>query len=279
MALNIAVCIKPVPDPKYYDRVTIDPVKKTIVRVGITTIINPVDKNAIEAAIRLKEQFGGRVVVISMAPPNAAENLREALAMGADEAFLISDRAFAGADTLATSYTLAAGIRKTGLDFDLIFCGTESADGATSQVSSQLGEWLGVPHLRNVFYFETIEEKKYRLKTKIENGYMEWEASAPLVLAVSREINKPRYTSIMGVIKAKNKKLEIWGFADLNLEPEKIGIAGSPTQPGAIFTPNIKRKGEKVAGDPEEIVKLILEILRAGGVTLEGSITPTEGGY
>lgn len=277
MALNIAVCIKPVPNPDHYDRVTIDPVKKTIVRDGIPTIINPVDKNAIEAALKLKESFGGKVVVITMAPPNAVENLREALAMGADEAYLISDRAFAGADTLATSYTLAAGLRKTGIDYDLILCGTESADGATAQVSSQLGEWLRIPHLWNVFEFKALEEKKYLLKTKIENGYMEWEASAPLVLAVSREINKPRYTSIMGVIKAKNKKLEVLSNQDLKLEPEKIGLAGSPTQAGKVFTPDLKRKSERVEGEPDEVVELILEKLRLGGVALEREITPEEG--
>ncbi len=278
MALNIAVCIKPVPDPKNYDKVTIDPVSKTVVRAGIPTIINPVDKNAIEAALRLKEQFGGKVVIISMAPPDAADKLREALAMGADEAYLLSDRAFAGADTWATSYTLAVGLQKTGLDFDIVFCGAESADGATAQVSSQLGEWLRVPHLWNVFAFEALEEKKYHVKTKIENGYMEWEAAAPLVVAVSREINKPRYTSIMGVMKAKNKKLESWGVAELNPKRDKIGLLGSPTQPGDIFTPDLKRKSEKISGDPEEIVKTILEKLRAGGLALEGSNYTCEGG-
>ena len=269
MALNIAACIKPVPDPKNYDKVTIDPVSKTIVRAGIPTIINPVDKNAIEAALKLKEQFGGKVVIISMAPPNAVENLREALAMGADEAYLLSDRAFAGADTWATSYTLAEGLKKTGLAYDIVFCGVESADGATAQVSSQLGEWLGVPHLWNVFELEARDENNYRLKTKLENGYMEWEAKTPLVLAVSREINKPRYTSIMGVMKAKNKKLVTWGFSELKPEPDKIGLIGSPTQPGAIFTPDMKRKSEKISGDTEEVVKIIIDKLRAGGIALE----------
>jgi len=208
MALNIAVCMKPVPDPKYYDKIIIDPVHKTIVRSGIPTILNPVDKNALEAALQLKEKFGGKVAVISMAPPNVAENLREALAQGADEAYFLSDRAFAGADTLATSYTLAQGLKKIGVSFDLVFCGAESADGATAQVSSQLGEWLGVPHLWNVFYLEAKGEKEYYLKTKIENGYMEWEAQGPLVLDVSREINKPRYTSNMGIMKAKDHKMD-----------------------------------------------------------------------
>lgn len=165
MSLNIVVCIKPVPDPQYYDKVSIDPVTKRITREGIPTIINPVDKNGIEAALQLKKSYGGKVTVITMAPPNATENIKEALAMGADEGVLLSDRAFGGADTLATSYTLAKGIEKLG-EFDIVFCGTESADGATAQVSSQLGEWLKVPHLWNVFNIEPQNEKSLKVKTK-----------------------------------------------------------------------------------------------------------------
>lgn len=277
MALNIAICIKPVPDPKYYDKVTIDPVSKTITRTGIPTIINPVDKNAIEAGLKLKEQFGGKVIVVSMAPPNAVDNLREALAMGADEAYLLSDRAFAGADTLATSYVLAEGIKRVG-DFDLVLCGAESSDGATAQVPSQLGEWLGFPHLWNVIALEALEEKKYYLKTKVENGYMEWEAIAPMVLGVAREISKPRFTSIMGIMKAKSKKLVTWSQADLNLNSDFIGLKGSPTQPGDIFAPNLKRKSEKVTGETEQVVNVILARLRTGGVALEATAPSCEGG-
>jgi electron transfer flavoprotein beta subunit len=206
MSLNIVVCIKPVPDPQYYDKVSIDPVTKRITREGIPTIINPVDKNGIEAALQLKKSYGGKVTVITMAPPNATENIKEALAMGADEGVLLSDRAFGGADTLATSYTLAKGIEKLG-EFDIVFCGTESADGATAQVSSQLGEWLKVPHLWNVFNIEPQNEKSLKVKTKIENGSMEWEIKLPCLLGVSRDLNKPRFTSALGIIKAKNKPL------------------------------------------------------------------------
>ena len=169
MALKIVVCIKPVPDPDYYDKVSIDPVTKRITREGIPTIINPVDKNGIEAALKLKAQYGGKVTVLTMAPPNATENLKEALAMGADEAVLLSDRAFGGADTLATSYTLAKGIEKLG-EYDIIFCGTESADGATAQVSSQLGEWLGIPHLWNVYNIEAQSEESFKVKPKVEKA-------------------------------------------------------------------------------------------------------------
>lgn len=268
MALNIVVCIKPVPDPAYYDKVSIDPVTKRITREGIPTIINPVDKNAIEAALQLKSAYGGKVTVITMAPPNATENLREALAMGADEGILLSDRAFGGADTLATSYTLAKGIEKLG-SFDIVFCGAESADGATAQVSSQLGEWLGVPHLWNVFALEAPEEKQLRVKTKIENGAMEWEIKAPCLLAVAREVNKPRFISAMGIIKAKNKPISTWGKADLIVEDSRLGLEGSPTKAGGVFTPDLKRKGEMLKGDPEQIVEEILQRLRAGGISID----------
>ncbi|MDR1378947.1 MAG: electron transfer flavoprotein subunit beta/FixA family protein [Synergistaceae bacterium] len=275
MAYNVVVCVKPVPDPKHYDKVTIDPVKKTITRTGIPTLVNPVDKSAIELALQLRERYGGSVVVISMAPPNADEILREVLAMGADEAYLLSDRAFGGADTLATSYTLYHGIKKIeaakGFSFDFVLCGSESADGATAQVSSQLGEWLGSPHLWNVFELEGTSEEAFALKTKMENGYMEWVGYTPLVLGVAREIRKPRFTSIMGIMKAKNKPLTVWGRADLSeAEDTYLGLAGSPTQPGEIFSPDLKRSGELFTGTSEEIVGRVVTILRSNGVVVGG---------
>lgn len=279
MALRIVVCIKPVPDPDYYDKVSIDPVTKRITREGIPTIINPVDKNGIEAALKLKAQYGGKVTVLTMAPPNATENLKEALAMGADEAVLLSDRAFGGADTLATSYTLAKGIEKIG-GFDIVLCGTESADGATAQVSSQLGEWLGVPHLWSVFNMEALSEECLKIKTKAENGFMEWEIKLPCLLGVSRELNKPRFISAMGIIKAKNKPISIWGKADLKVEDERLGLTGSPTKAGEIFTPDLKRKGEMLTGSVEEIADAIIEKLRAAGVNIptKGDACIIEGG-
>lgn len=267
MALRIVVCIKPVPDPEYYDKVSIDPTTKRITREGIPTIINPVDKNGIEAALQLKKTYGGKVTVITMAPPNATENLREALAMGADEAVLLSDRAFGGADTLATSYTLAKGIEKLE-GFDIVFCGAESADGATAQVSSQLGEWLKVPHLWNVFSMESQDERSLLVKTKVENGSMEWEIKLPCLLGVARELNKPRFTSAMGIIKAKNKPISVWGKSDLTAEDERLGLTGSPTKAGAVFTPDMKRKSEMLTGSVEEMVDKLIEKLRAAGVNV-----------
>ncbi len=279
MPLRIVVCIKPVPDPQYYDKVSIDPGTKRITREGIPTIINPVDKNGIEAALQLKKEYGGKVTVITMAPPDTVENLREALAMGADEAVLLSDRAFGGADTLATSYTLAKGIEKLG-SFDIVFCGSESADGATAQVSSQLGEWLEVPHLWNVFEMEAQDEKALRVRTKVENGFMEWEVRLPCVLGISRELNKPRFISAMGIIKAKSKPVSIWGKSDLDVEAARLGLDGSPTKAGAIYTPELKRKGEILSGPIEEMVDTVIEKLRAAGISIpdHGDSCTCEGG-
>jgi electron transfer flavoprotein beta subunit len=277
MAYHVAVCVKPVPDPKHYDKVTIDPVKKTITRIGIPTIPNPVDKNAIEAALRLRERYTGVVVVLSMAPPEARDTLKEALAMGADRAYLLSDRAFGGADTLATSYTLCQGLRKIeveqGFKFDFILCGCESADGATAQVSSQLGEWLGIPHLWNVSALEIAhveqQESTFLFTTKLENGCMEWEGRPPIVLGVSRDLNKPRFTSAMGIVKAKNKPLTVWSRCDLDVaEDAWLGIKGSPTQAGEIFLPDLRRSSERIDGSAEEVTARILSVLRANGVAL-----------
>jgi electron transfer flavoprotein beta subunit len=210
-----------------------------------------------------------------MAPPNADEILREALAIGADEAYLLSDRAFGGADTLATSYTLFHGLKKIeaakGIAFDFVLCGGESADGATAQVSSQLGVWLGWPHLWNVSGVEESEGGAFSIKTKLENGHTEWTGRAPLVLGVARELTKPRFTSVIGIMKAKSKPLTVWGRGDLpEAENAYLGLPGSPTQPGEIFTPDMRRAGEALSGTPEEIAARVVTLLRANGVVLGG---------
>ena len=267
MSLRVAVFIKPVPDPQHYDKITIDPVSKTITRQGVPTIINPLDRHAIEAALQVKEKFGGRVTVVTMSPPSAETELREALAMGADGAYLLTDRAFAGADTWATSYTLAQCVKQLG-GFDLIFTGAESADGATAQVPAQVAEWLDIAHVWNVCFYDILDDH-VSAKMKIENGYIEFELRLPALLAVTRDVNKPRYTSLMGVMKAKKKPLTVLTKSDLNLDYGCIGLNGSPTQPGDIFSPSISRKGEIVDGDPEAISAQLIAKLRAAGITIE----------
>lgn len=262
--MNIAVCVKPVPDPKHYGKITIDPVTKLLKRQGVPTVINPADKNAIEAALQLKEQFGGKVVLLSMAPTSARETLTEGLAMGADEAFLLSDRAFVGSDTLATARVLAAGLRKIG-ETDLVLTGSESADSGTSHIPSQLGEMMGCAHL-NCLTEIKLEASTLKMKSKIENGYAEYEGGLPMVLGVAREINTPRYTSLMGVVTAGKKPFTIWGLDDLGLDPACVGLAGSPTRPGELHMPGHGRKSKMLAGEPGDIADKILVILRSAGV-------------
>ena len=268
--INIAVCVKPVPDPKYYDRVGIDPVKKTIMRASVPTIINPVDRNALETALQIRESRGGVVTLISMAPPSAETEMRKMLAMGADDAYLLSDRAFGGSDTLATSYIISSGIKhiekQTGRHYDLIVCGSESADGATSQVSSQIGEWLEQPHLWNVTAFNCADDHFYA-RTKIENGYAEWNGKLPVVLGVARDINTPRFTSVMAVMKAKNKPYTVLNRQDMpELDDRYLGLKGSPTKAGQLFEPHLGRSGTVLSGSVEDKVKKVLNLLIAHGV-------------
>ena len=276
MGFKFAVCIIPVPDPTHYDKIRIDPVRKTVVREGIPTIMNPCDKHAMEAALQLRG-VDGEVTVITMAPPNAEETLREALAMGADAAILLTDRAFAGADTWATSYTLAAGLRKAG-NFDIVITGTESADGATTQVPAQLAEWLGWPHLWNAVGIEKSSDSGLRIRTKSETEWSDYQVTLPCLLAVSRESNKPRLTSLMGVMKAKKKPLTVWSRPDLEVDGALLGMAGSPTQPGAIYEPELGRKGITLTGDVDEIVVQLIEKLRSAGLSIETGDVCAPGG-
>lgn len=269
MDLRIVVCVKPIPDPENYAAIQIDPVTKTIVRTGIKNVLNPVDKNAIEIALKIKEKHGGKVTLISMAPPNTQDCILDGLAMGADEAYLLSDFKFAGADTLATSYVLAEGIKKIG-GADLVFTATESGDGATAQVSSQIGEWLEMPHLWGVIEMNYDDLDNLQIKTKVENGYMEWIGKAPMVMAIARELNKPRFASIMNVMKAKKKPFTVWGYDDFSgIDDKFVGLTGSPTQPGDLVTPDMSRRGEKVEGELEEQVAFILGKLRASGINVD----------
>ncbi|MFZ5647110.1 MAG: electron transfer flavoprotein subunit beta/FixA family protein [Bacillota bacterium] len=266
-ALKIAVCIKPVPSPVHYHQVEIDPGTKTLVRQGIPTVINPLDKNALEAALQIREKCGGEVTVISMAPPPAGENLREALAMGADRAVLLSDRAFAGSDTLATSMVLASAIKKLG-QFDLVLAGNESADGGTSHVPAQLGEWLGYPHLMHACGIEVVNGGEIKIVTIREQCRVVYMMKLPAVVSVVRTINRPRFTSLMGVIAAGKKPLDIYSSADLPVDEEFLGLGGSPTRAGDIYQPDLTRRCETLEGSTDEIAGALLQKLRAAGLQL-----------
>jgi electron transfer flavoprotein beta subunit len=265
--LNIAVCIKPVPDPDKYNLLKIDPETKRLVREGIPTVVNPADKNALEAALTIREQLGGTVAVISMAPLFSQDRIKECLAMGADEAYIISDAAFGGADTFSTSYTLSKGLRKTGISFDLILAGNESADGATSHVPPQLGEWLGLPHISNAAEIAT-DGKTAAVKKKLPGGYIEYDVELPAVIGIARGSNTPRMVNAMGVIKARNKKMQVYTKDDLDVDDAMIGLAGSPTQPGKLLTPDLGRNASVIEGSAREIAETILSIVKKAGIPL-----------
>ncbi len=258
--MDILVCIKQVTNPDYFSRITLDPVTMRVRREGIPLIINPVDRNAIETGLQLKDKFSGRVTVLTMSPPEAKKALEEALAMGADEAILLSDGAFAGADTLATAYTLATAIRKF-CPFNLIICGNETIDSGTSQVGPQLAELLDIPHVTNVRTLEFIGDGRLLAERSLENGYMKVKVRLPALITVSREINEPRLPSVAGIMEVAAKELKTYGLADLGLSPGEVGLAGSPTQFARLYDFESRRQGEILQGEPEEVARKAVQTL------------------
>lgn len=258
--MNIVVCIKPIPDPQHWDKLKLDPATKTSVREGVPTILDRLDKCALEAALRLREAHGGQVKVISMAPPSVANNLVETLAMGADEVYLLADRAFAGADVLATVRTLAAGIHKMG-SFDLILCGARSSHGSTGQVGPELANVLGIPHVSYVSKVEKVAEESLTVVSNWDDGQMVVEVPLPALLTVVKEINEPRGVSLLGLVAARGRPFTTWSLADLELAPEQVGLAGSPTRMLDTFTPSHERRGEILEGKPEDVADQLLRRL------------------
>ena len=262
---RIVVCLKPVPDPKEWHKLSLDPVTKTLVREGISSVINPLDKHALEAALVLKDATGAEVVLVSMAPPNARALLLEALAMGADRACLLSDRAFAGSDSLATARILAAGVRRIG-PFDVILCGNSTLDGSTAQVPSQLAELLGIPNVMHVEKLECDPAGPLRLVQTIERGKVYLEGAPPILLSVTKHVNKPRFCSFLELLKAEKKEIAVWTNAELALEGSVIGLAGSPTAMADLFVRQKRRSGTRLTGEPETIVPAILDTLHRLGM-------------
>lgn len=262
---RIIACIKPVPDPSQWSKVRMDPEKMTLIREGIPQIINPLDRHALEAGLKLKESAGGEVVLLSMAPPDATKVLREGLAMGADRAVLLSDPAFAGSDTLATARVLAQGVRWIE-DFDLILCGNLSIDGSTAQVSSQLAELLGVPNVMHVTGIELKGDDQLIIERTIESGTETLLARLPLVLSVRKELNKPRHIPFTGILDAETKEIKILGADELSIDRNTVGIEGSPTKMAGLEIKEFKRERQRIEGTPEEKVKAIIEKLYHFGI-------------
>ena len=252
--MKIIVCVKQVPDT---NEVKIDPVKGTLIREGVPSILNPDDANALEEALKIKDTYEDVVVdVVSMGPPQATYMLRECLAMGADNAYLLSDRAFGGADTCATSTTIAAGINKIG-DYDIIFAGRQAIDGDTAQVGPQVAQRLNIPVVTYVQGFK-LENGKVIVQRMMEDGYEEIEVSTPCLLTAVNELNVPRFMSVNGIVNAYEKEITIWNHSDVNLDPNDCGLNASPTQVFRSFTPPAKGKGEMVNGTEAEAAQYLV---------------------
>lgn len=240
--MNIIVCIKQVPDTT---EVKINPETGTLIREGVPSIINPFDTYAIEEGLLLKEQFGGRVTVVSMGPPQAMEALKEAVAMGADEAFLLTDRAFAGSDTWATAYVLSNAIRKLG-DFDIILCGKQAIDGDTGQVGPGIARQLDISQLTYVFKIRELDIGSRRIVVErlLEEGREVVEALLPALLTVVKDINQPRYATFVGIRRATRMEIPVWAADDLpGNDLERCGLKGSPTRVVRVFSPP-RREGQ-----------------------------------
>jgi len=255
--VNCIVCIKQVPDAA---EVKINPETNTLIREGVPSMINPFDVNAIEAAVQIREKLGGKVTVITMGPPQADAALREAVSMGADEGILISDKAFAGSDTWATSYTLSKAISKIG--FDIILCGKQAIDGDTAQVGPEVAEFLDIPHVAFVKKIEEISEKSLVVHRHMDDGYDVVETPVPVLLTVTREINVPRLPSLKGKMAAKKAVIGKMDFAAIGAEEGKVGLKGSPTQVQNIFAPPVKGNRRMLEGPIEEQIKTLVDELR-----------------
>lgn len=232
--MNIIVCIKQVPDTT---DVRIDPETNTLIRKGVASIINPFDEYALEEAVRIRERQGsGKITVLTMGPPQAVDALRECIARGADEAILVSDRAFAGSDTWATSFILSQAIRKIGA-YDVIVCGKQAIDGDTAQVGPGISVHLGIAQVAYVSEILELDGKACKVKRMVETGHEVYRAKLPVMLSVVKEINEPRLASLKGKMKARKAEIPVWDQAVLKLNAGDIGLKGSPTRVVEIFTP------------------------------------------
>lgn len=257
--MKIIVCAKQVPDT---NEVRIDPVKNTLIREGVPSILNPDDANALEEALKMKDADPStHITVITMGPPQAKQMLQECIAMGADEGVLLSDRALGGSDTWATSNALAAAVRKIG-EYDIIFAGRQAIDGDTAQVGPQMAEKLGIPQVTYVQKF-AVTGNTVAVERALEDGFERLELQTPCLLTTIKELNCPRYMRVAGIYKAAKQEIPVWNAADLGVTKEQVGLDASPTNVFRSFTPAVKGKGIVVEGDgPKEQAANLLGLLR-----------------
>lgn len=259
--LQVVVCVKVVPKP---EEIRVDPETRMLERMNARSEINPPDMNAMEMALTLKDRYGGQISLLSMGPPFFGPNLRVALAMGADHIYLLSDLAFAGADTLATTYTLAHGIQKIGA-VDVILCGEESSDGATGQVPPGLAEWLDFPQLTLLTEVSIdLTQRSARGRREIKGGYEILEVPLPCVISVKTACNEPRFMDYqLRSWAQEEERITVWNAKDLDVEPEYIGLAGSPTVvTGLAEAPYRERRREFLEGSPDEVAQKLAKLLR-----------------
>lgn len=256
--MKIIVCAKQVPDTT---EVKIDKETNTLIREGVPSILNPDDANALEQALLIKdENEDTTVTVVSMGPPQAMEMLRECLAMGADEAILLSDRAFGGSDTWATSNAIAAGIRKIG-DYDIIFAGRQAIDGDTAQVGPQISEKLDIPQVTYVQDVK-IDGKKVTVERQLEDGHEVIEVEMPVLLTAVKELNEPRHMFISKIFEACEKEIKVWSIDDVDITTAEVGLKASPTRVFRSFTPELKGAGEILEGTVEEVTARVAKELK-----------------
>lgn len=258
--MKIIVCVKQVPDTT---EIRINPETGTLIRDGVPSIINPDDANALEQALALKDENPGTTVtVISMGPPQAKEMLQECIAMGADDAVLLSDRALGGSDTWATSNALVAGIKKIG-DYDIIFAGRQAIDGDTAQVGVQISEKLNLPQVTYATAFE-IKGDKAIVKRALEDGYEIIEVQLPCMITATKELNTPRYMTVQGVFDSFDKEIKVWSASDIEVDLNVVGLKASPTNVFKSFTPKPKGQGVFVEGNtPQEMAHNLVDSLKA----------------
>jgi len=256
--MNLVVCMKQVPENP---QIGIDQQSGSLKKAEGKPIINPFDMYALEEGLRIKEQYGGKITIICMGPSEAEEALREAFALGMDEAVLLSDPAFEGSDTLATSYVLAKAINRLGQP-ELIICGRQTADGDTGQVAPQLAEWLGTPFVSFVSKIESIEDGRMTVQRMVDVGHQVIETQLPAVINVVKEINVPRLPSLRGLMQSKKAQIPTWTAQDLDVDVAQVGQAGSPTKVTSVFFPERVTEGRILEGSLERQVDQLAEILR-----------------
>lgn len=256
--MNIIVCMKQVPSS---NEVRLHPVTKTIIRDGNASVINPFDSAALEQAVQIREQLGGHVTALSMGIPDTQFLLQDAISRGADQALLLTDRAFAGADTLATSYTLSLGVEKIG-KFDLIFCGKMAVDGDTAQIGPELAQTLSIPYITDVVSLVKVSETAITVVRAIDGGTQTVQVAYPALLTVVKEIAQPRMPSIASILDSVSKEADICSAQDVGADVNRTGLNGSPTQVVQTFIPKNTVNCVEITGNMEEITANLQQIIQ-----------------